>query len=319
MSKARIAQYYHGIKLADGMSADKMQELQNAVDKLSEKGEYSIDKVESFKTAFNYEAAEKEIIRQKEHNAQPPSVNNPLEKAFFSIEKKYMEGLKVKVDPSTSKEIFPRYKDSECLVYYPRHQRGGDYSDNTVNPGEMEYINLKSLLARFFITSHSRFGRGYNWREFCIGVISCHWDNHGNELHMPMFDFDGKNIKTHVKKQVKALQEKYGLGDAWIYRSKRGLHVYFFTDLVARNEYMDMLAESECCKGFRRATENHGWGTLPSKLSFKSAAKASGAAPSSKRQVSGLSEGRTSWCGNLVPGPWQCLFEQDARRVLNQI
>ncbi len=184
-----------------------------------------------------------------------------LEKDFFFIDKKYMAGLEAKIGQEETKEGFPHYKASECLVYYPRHQPGGDYSDNTINPGELEYINLKSLLARFFITCHSNNGRVPNWRDFCIGVISCSWDKRG-ERHMPMFDFDGKNIKTHVKKQVKALQESYGLGDAWIYRTKRGLHVYFFTDLVSRNEYMSMLEESECCKGFRRAAENHGWGTL---------------------------------------------------------
>jgi len=184
-----------------------------------------------------------------------------LEDKMFFIDKKYMAGLKAKIGQEETKEGFPHSKASECLVYYPRHQPGGDYSDNTINPGELEYINLKSLLARFFITCHSH-NRGVpNWREFCIGVISCSWDKRG-EQHMPMFDFDGRNIKTHVKKQVKALQERHGLGDAWIYRTKRGLHVYFFTDLVSRNEYMSMLEESECCKGFRRAAENHGWGTL---------------------------------------------------------
>jgi hypothetical protein len=77
-----------------------------------------------------------------------------------------------------------------------------------------------------------------------------------------MFDYDGKNVKTHIKQKVKLLQEKYGLGDAWVYNTKRGYHVYFFTDQVEQPIYFEMLKDSECCKGFRKATERNGYGTL---------------------------------------------------------
>ncbi len=203
------------------------------------------------KVAIDYSQIQKEVF-QKLYAAElaaPVVVGEPHE-------------VPTEKGSATSKEIFPRYRSKEYLVFYPRSQRADDYSENTVNPGEMVYTNIKSLLARFFITIHSSYGKMYNWREFCIGVISANVSTAGKELHMPMFDYDGKNIKTHVRKQVKVLQEEHGLGDAWVYKTKRGLHVYFFTDLVDRNEYLDMLRDSECCKGFRRATENHGYGTL---------------------------------------------------------
>ena len=185
-----------------------------------------------------------------------------LGKGYFALGKDNVKELKVERAPATPEGIFPSYRTSEELVYYPRHQTDGDYSENTISAGNLMYTNLRSLLARFFITCHTNFGRIPNWREFCIGMISYDRDSRGDERHMPIFDYDGKNIKTHVRKHVKILQEKYDLGDAWVYKTKRGMHVYFFTDLVSRDDYFDMLRDSECCRGFLRATENHGYGTL---------------------------------------------------------
>lgn len=173
------------------------------------------------------------------------------------------------VNYPTSKELeklsgkpLPPRQAREYLVYYPRNTQGGDYSDCTTNPGELRYTNIKSLLARFFISIHANWGRVENWRDLCIGVISFVRNNPEVQVHMPMFDFDGKNIRTHLKKRVKALQEKYGLGDAWVYGTKRGFHVYFFTDSVPQQTYLEMLGESQCCRGFQQATRNKGYGTL---------------------------------------------------------
>jgi hypothetical protein len=67
---------------------------------------------------------------------------------------------------------------------------------------------------------------------------------------MPMFDYDG-NVKKKIRKDVAAFQDKYGLGDAWVYKTKKGFHVYFFCDEVSYEIYMQMLKEADCCKGFQ--------------------------------------------------------------------
>lgn len=159
-----------------------------------------------------------------------------------------------------SKNIFQKYVGIEYLVYYPRdsHKK---YSDNTINPGNLHFININSLLARFFIGVYSNWGKVENWRDYCIGAISYNYDVE-RETHMPMFDYDGKNVKTRIRKDVKLLQDKYGLGDAWVYRTKKGFHLYFFTDLVAKGVYEDMLHETKCCEGFRTASLKVGHGTL---------------------------------------------------------
>lgn len=155
---------------------------------------------------------------------------------------------------------FHRHQGAESLVYYPRHSPKGNYSENTRNVGELSYTNIKSLLARFFIGIHASPGRIRDWRSWCIGAIS--WVSEIDNRHMPMFDYDGKNVKTQLKRDVKLLQERYALGDAWVYNTKRGFHVYFFTDLVPWKEYWAMLCETKCCKGFRAAVKRHNYGTL---------------------------------------------------------
>ena len=77
-----------------------------------------------------------------------------------------------------------------------------------------------------------------------------------------MFDYDGKNIKTRVKKDVKQLQKQFGLGDASIYETRRGLHVYFFSDLVVNDQYAEMLNSVNCCKGFKNSYERNGFAVL---------------------------------------------------------
>jgi len=156
---------------------------------------------------------------------------------------------------------FRQHLASEALVYYPRHSSKGDYSENTHNVGNLQYTNIKSLLARFFIGVHANYGRIRNWRDYCIGAIS-YINNPPRDMHMPMFDYDGRNVKTRLKKDVKKFQQAYGLGDAWVYNTRRGFHVYFFTDAVPWDEYRVMLEESAGCKGFQVAANRHTYGTL---------------------------------------------------------
>jgi hypothetical protein len=79
---------------------------------------------------------------------------------------------------------------------------------------------------------------------------------------MPMFDYDGKNIKKLIRQDVKLFQEEYGLGDAWVYETRRGFHVYFFTDVVDRDTFWDMLEKAQCCKGYKKASRNRGYSIL---------------------------------------------------------
>lgn len=153
----------------------------------------------------------------------------------------------------------------EMLVFYPRRGGGEAYVEETVDNGTIRYTNIKDLLASFFIHTHSTQGRIANWRSLCIGITS--WTNEerpdlGPYPHVPMFDYDGKNIKTLIRKDVENLQQAHGLGPAWVFRTRRGFHVYFFTDLVPIKQYLSMLQDTHCCKGFRRATEKRGYGVL---------------------------------------------------------
>jgi hypothetical protein len=150
-------------------------------------------------------------------------------------------------------------RSAEMLVHYPRTaKQGEEYEDHTVNPGWLNFHNVKDLLARFFVTIHANYGKVRNWRDLCIGITSI--DHKGGQ--MPMFDYDGKNIKTRVKKDVKQLQKEFGLGDATIYETRRGLHIYFFSDLVELEIYKAMLDSVECCKGFKTSFERNGYAVL---------------------------------------------------------
>lgn len=164
---------------------------------------------------------------------------------------------------SVEKEEVPNHwahvRGAEMLVYYPRTAKQGDtYDDQTVNPGWLSFHNIKDLLARFFMTVHANYGKVGNWRGLCIGITSM---DHGGD-QMPMFDYDGKNIKTRVKKDIKQLQKQFGLGDATIYETRKGLHVYFFSNLVEREQYTEMLNSVVCCKGFKHSFEKNGYAVL---------------------------------------------------------
>lgn len=161
------------------------------------------------------------------------------------------------------------HRRDDCLVYYPRSSPEGPYRDNTVHVGFQRHANVHELLARFFLKVHFHQQRISNWRDLCIGITS-HiqqrpWrapNGQTIEAHMPMFDYDGKNIKTLIRRDVKKLQKEAGLGPAWVYRTKRGFHVYFFTDIVSKGEFLKMLDMVKCCKGFKASVKRHGRAVL---------------------------------------------------------
>lgn len=151
---------------------------------------------------------------------------------------------------------------AEQLVYYSRESKiGENYADRTNRLVPFRYANIQALLARFFLTAHYEYGIP-NWREQCIGISSRVYQGgiggttgSGAHYHMPMFDYDGKNIRTRIREDVENLQEKWNLGDAWVYQTRRGYHVYFFTDTVDAKTYGEMLNGARCCKGFKAAAQ----------------------------------------------------------------
>lgn len=160
-------------------------------------------------------------------------------------------------------------RSSENLVFYPRRQEAGEgYSDRTMDPGFLHYTNVRDLLAQFFLQSHFHLTKVPNWREMCVGISSMYPYDHGDRARlgtvtvMPMYDYDGRHARSTLKKDVTLLQEKYGFGPAWIYKTKRGCHVYFFCDVVPQRDAIRLLEEVNCCEGFKRATNNRGHSVL---------------------------------------------------------
>lgn len=163
-------------------------------------------------------------------------------------------------------EVVDPRRQEEMLVWYPRKTSGGDYDDNTAALDPIHHYNIQDLLARFFIQTHAQWGAIKNWRVNCIGTTSFCFGQKAERLiggaHMPMFDYDGRNVKTQIRKDVKLLQKDFELGDAWVYETRRGFHVYFFSDMVARDTYWAMLDTVQCCKGFERSARNRGYAIL---------------------------------------------------------
>jgi len=164
---------------------------------------------------------------------------------------------------------------SELLVFYKRNRAPGNYEETHRHQGELRYQNFQDLLARFFITVHYNSGVIPNWREWCIGISSIIFPDRKafafanktgsrtpESMHMPMLDYDGKNIKSILRKDVQLLQERWNLGPATIFQTKKGFHVYFMTDAVSWDSYRDMLESVKCCKGFRRCAEKSGYAVL---------------------------------------------------------
>ena len=175
-----------------------------------------------------------------------------------------IEEEEVPLDENTL--LFMAKRQEEMLVWYPRKNQGGDYSDNTAALEPIHHYNIRDLLARFFIQTHSQWGVIKNWRANCIGASSFYFGpramTFAGGAHMPMFDYDGRNVKTQIRKDVKLLQKDFGLGDAWVYETRRGFHIYFFTDIVTRDDYWDMLEKVKCCKGFKRSARGRGYAIL---------------------------------------------------------
>ncbi len=223
-------------------------------------GPYSPDKVETF---LNMEKAAYASMDPNSLAADWKRKHKEREqKAGFSpSEPVFIKSVLVSNQMEPPQEDTPANYQKEMLVWYPRKLVGDGYSDNTQIVSDLCHYNVQDLLARFFVQCHAQWGKIPNWRENIIGCTSYYF-NTSVLCHMPMFDYDGKNVKKVLRKDVKLLQETNGLGDAWVYETRRGFHVYFFCDSVTRNEYYAMLDATECCKGFRRMAKHKGFAVL---------------------------------------------------------
>lgn len=242
-------------------------------------------------TKINYTALEQEIIDTRQRISDRDatlknialSFGDPLEKMAKHSTSEFLKGKmrmgKVAKDDTPKPELeeseegldedsarFLRRRGSEMLVWYPRKASGGGYDDSVVTSDPIPHFNIRDLLARFFIQTHASYGVVPNWRLQVIGVTSLYLEsgfgNWGKPVHLPMFDYDGRNIKTLIRKDVKLLQKNYGLGDAWVYETRRGFHVYFFCDLVGSQAFFSMLDAVHCCPGFKRAAAHKGSAVL---------------------------------------------------------
>lgn len=190
--------------------------------------------------------------------------NDALQR-WWAYEVKVAEG-----NPDASKQPespWEQIAGVEHLAWYGRS--GVPYRQHNELVADLRYHNIRDLLARFFLTVHAQTGRMSNWRGFCIGITSLASNPllrsrgyYDSPQHVPMFDYDGKNIKTKVKKDIKQLQKKYRLGNATIYTTKSGLHVYFFSDVVPWKIYREMLQSVDCCRGFAKATVAQSYAVL---------------------------------------------------------
>jgi len=172
------------------------------------------------------------------------------------------------IEPKGAGDTYRKHVACEMLIYYPRTNKdytkpeGGASANRNRGPGVLQFVNVKELLASFFIHTYFMHERVKNWRERCIGITSMLDVGRGSGgPHMPMFDYDG-NVKKKIKKDVAVFQDKYGLGDAWIYRTKKGYHMYFFCDSVSHEIYMQMLSEADCCPGFKKQTMDNTFAVL---------------------------------------------------------
>lgn len=154
----------------------------------------------------------------------------------------------------------PTHRHGIALCAYNRDSGAAAYRGNSDILLDVYFQNIKDLLASFFIKYHYEIEMNVEWRKKCVGVVS--GGVASMTKHMPILDYDGKGVKKKLTKEVKQLQEAFGLGPAHLYKTKRGFHVYFPTDRVGVGAFHKILATSSCCEGFKQAFEKSGYAVL---------------------------------------------------------
>lgn len=152
----------------------------------------------------------------------------------------------------------------EALQIYPRNSaEGAGYGNTGFAVGPIRYQNIHQFLARFFLSARFEHELTRNWREMCIGVRTAIMDKRAMVGgHLPMLDYDGRHIKTALRQDVDLAQREFGLGEATIYRTRRGFHVYFLHDTLPWVSYLTLLQRVNCCPGFRQSVERNQCGVL---------------------------------------------------------
>jgi len=167
------------------------------------------------------------------------------------------EGFAPVRPPLEGNELFLSHRGAENLVFYPRDNKYSQDQSRIV--GRMNYFNIQDLLARFFLTVRYHHVQVANWRTYCIGIVSMSPDM--PHMHMPMFDYDTK-ARGPILKDIEKLQTEYSLGTAWVYRTKRGHHVYFPCDYLHWQHYQEALYRTNGCEEFKNYARNAGYSVL---------------------------------------------------------
>lgn len=151
------------------------------------------------------------------------------------------------------------------LVAYERKQKTKEaYAiNNNIEVGTTSFYNIRELIAYFLVWVHTREKKIKNWRNYCVGITSHYYDRRSDTyFHLPMFDYDGKDSLKKAMKDIGYLQNKHNLGNAHLFKTRNGIHVYFFSDGLSYGDYVNLLDRTSCCKGFKKNVKRRTYACL---------------------------------------------------------
>ena len=79
------------------------------------------------------------------------------------------------------------------------------------------------------------------------------------DKYLLFLDYDYDNRKTLLP-ELRAIQEKYALGNAYLFKTGRGYHV-IFTDLLTYDLFTEILDSTSCDKDFKQVPKNNHYRT----------------------------------------------------------
>jgi len=78
----------------------------------------------------------------------------------------------------------------------------------------------------------------------------------GNQ-YVPFLDYDNITDKNLLYTELQALQYKYDLGNAYIFRTGKGYHV-IYADLLAYDEWIEILNSTTCDPDYKQVPQGNG-------------------------------------------------------------
>ena len=78
----------------------------------------------------------------------------------------------------------------------------------------------------------------------------------GNQ-YIPFLDYDSINNKDLLYTELQALQYKYDLGNAYIFKTGKGYHI-IFTDLLYYDEWVEILNSTTCDPDYKQVPQGNG-------------------------------------------------------------